>query len=206
MDTLAHGVIGGLFCSRSGVAALRRPPAKPFWKDWTLWAAVGFGTIPDLSSFGLHFVQMLASGELWEMLRNMASGNAMAGAPPVETLPAYVIWNYRITHSLVVALAAGILIRLFWKPGFLPYLAWPLHVLCDIPVHSKAYFPTPVLWPVSDWSFDGWSFGKNLWIVAGYWAVILLVLIVRIIVGLSRKPQPASGTAHAKSDGEVAEK
>lgn len=180
MDTLAHGVIGGLFFSRSGVLATRNPIDRPFWKDWTFWTAVGFGTIPDLSSFGLHFVGMVASGELWEMLRHMVSGDVMAAAPPADTLPEYIIWNYRIMHSLVIALAAGVLIRLFWKKGFLPYLAWPVHILCDIPVHSKSYFSTQFLWPLSDWSFDGWSFGRNLWILAGYWTVILLALAWRI--------------------------
>lgn len=183
MDTLAHGVIGGLFFSRSGVLAVRRPIDRPFWKDWTFWAAAGFGTMPDLSSFGLQFTRMLASGELWAMLRNMFSGNVMAAAPPVDSLPDYVIGNYLVMHSLVVALAAGILIFLFWRKGFLPYLAWPAHILCDIPVHSKSYFATQFLWPLSDWSFDGWSFGRNLWIFAGYWAVILAVLTWRIVVG-----------------------
>lgn len=192
MDTLAHAVIGGLFFSRSGVCAVRHPVEKPFWKDWTLWTAAGFGAMPDLASFGAHFVSMLVTGELWEMLRRFLAGDVMAAAPAVETLPAYVILNYRLTHSLVIALAVGIVIFLFWRRGFLPYLAWPVHILCDIPVHGKSYFSTPVLWPFSDWSFDGWSFGKNLWIVAGYWGVILAVLAWRIAAGRRRDHLPTS--------------
>jgi hypothetical protein len=26
-----------------------------------------------------------------------------------------------------------------------------------MPLHSYAFFPTPVLWPFSDWKFDGWQ-------------------------------------------------
>jgi len=26
-----------------------------------------------------------------------------------------------------------------------------------VPLHSYAFFPTPVLWPLSDWKFDGWQ-------------------------------------------------
>ena len=38
-------------------------------------------------------------------------------------------------------------------------LAWPFHVLLDFPFHSIKYFPTPILWPISDYKFDGipWS-------------------------------------------------
>ena len=109
MDTLAHAVIGGLFFSRSGVRAVKHPTGKPFWRDWTFWAAAGFGSMPDLASFGAHFCGMLFSGELREMLRRFLAGDVMAAAPPVETLPHYVILNYQLTHSLVIALAAGVL-------------------------------------------------------------------------------------------------
>lgn len=38
-------------------------------------------------------------------------------------------------------------------------LAWLAHILLDIPFHTKAYFPTKLLWPLSDFSFDGISWG-----------------------------------------------
>ena len=38
-------------------------------------------------------------------------------------------------------------------------LAWPLHVILDFPFHSIEYFPTPILYPIHDYKFDGipWS-------------------------------------------------
>ncbi|MBX3301035.1 MAG: hypothetical protein KF693_02345 [Nitrospira sp.] len=42
--------------------------------------------------------------------------------------------------------------RPVWELG-----AWGLHVLADMPLHSYAFFPTPVLWPLSNWKFDGWQ-------------------------------------------------
>jgi hypothetical protein len=33
--------------------------------------------------------------------------------------------------------------------------AWGLHILIDIPTHSLALFPTPFLWPVSDFKVNG---------------------------------------------------
>lgn len=59
-------------------------------------------------------------------------------------------------------------------------LAWPLHILVDIPTHSERFFPTPFLWPLSDFHVDGhpWSdpriFIPNVILIAGlytwyYW-------------------------------------
>ena len=38
-------------------------------------------------------------------------------------------------------------------------LAWPFHIVLDFPFHSQEYFPTKIIWPMSDFSFDGipWS-------------------------------------------------
>ncbi len=170
MDTLAHAAIGGLLFSR-----LRRP----VWKDWTFWTACSFGILPDIASFGAYTVNMIFSGEIPEMIRRTLSGGLMAAAPPVESLPAYIGWNYAFTHSLIVVLLAGLFIRLFWKRGFLPFLAWPMHILCDIPFHGGSYFQTPLLWPVSDWSFNGWSL--NFGIVGCYWALLIALIIYRVL-------------------------
>ena len=52
--------------------------------------------------------------------------------------------------------------------------AWGLHVLMDIPMHSFAFFPTPFLWPLSDWKIDGWQ-----WMTPSIFIpnVILLILL-----------------------------
>ena len=43
-------------------------------------------------------------------------------------------------------------------------LAWPFHILLDFPFHSKEYFPTKHLYPLTDFSFDGipWS-NPEIW-------------------------------------------
>ena len=43
-------------------------------------------------------------------------------------------------------------------------LAWPFHILLDFPFHSKEYFPTKLLYPLTDFSFDGipWS-NPEIW-------------------------------------------
>ena len=34
-------------------------------------------------------------------------------------------------------------------------LVWPMHIIVDFFTHSLEFFPTPILWPVSDYRFDG---------------------------------------------------
>ena len=63
MDILAHALYGATLCSRTGLGgglACRGAPARR--PDWTVWAAAGFGVLPDLASIGLVFALMLARG------------------------------------------------------------------------------------------------------------------------------------------------
>ncbi len=178
MDTLAHIVSGMLLCSRSGIPGGRDGAVdsdghrKRF--DWTLWAAGGFAAMPDFLSFGILFIQ-----------RTMTGG--MPGAKPeLHEIPSYVFFNYQCTHSLLIA---GLVTALVWwklKPLRLPILAWPLHILCDIPMHSREYFPTPVFYPLSNYTFDGWSFGQYHAIIYSYWIIILL-LFATVLVMRSRR-------------------
>lgn len=44
-------------------------------------------------------------------------------------------------------------------------LAWPFHIMLDFPFHTKAYFATPIFWPLSDFTVDGiaWSHWYIWW-------------------------------------------
>lgn len=101
------------------------------------------------------------------------------GHPNLSDYPPWTRNFYTITHSLVVfALAFGAVWLIARKPVWIMG-AWGLHILIDIPTHSMALFPTPFLWPISDYRFDGvaWDhplvFGANAVLLAaaygGYW-------------------------------------
>jgi len=68
----------------------------------------------------------------------------------------FVFHAYNLTQSLVVW---SFLFGLIWMWKRHPpwvFLAWGLHILCDIPTHSSAYFPTPFLWPLPTvWAMKG---------------------------------------------------
>ena len=152
MDTLSHTLWGkGLFG----------------YQKYGKWALL-FGALPDLLSFGLYF-----------LVRFVTQGTNMEfGKPALETIPRWVFSMYDISHSLVIALVAIIIVFEINKSLCFPMLAWPFHILLDFFFHSKEYFPTPILWPISDYKFDGipWS---NPYIWFGNIACIIILFLYR---------------------------
>ncbi len=171
MDIVAHGALGavmfsrsgllGIFCRKYGIMAERR---KGF--DWTIAIAFGFGILPDFFSFGIYSFE--------RVFRN----RYIFGPPALKSLPSYVFQSYFTTHSLVTALAFIIIISILFEKIWPATLAWPLHILTDIPLHSQAYFPTPFLYPFSDIMIDGFPLVKHLWVAVCYWEIIILLIVL----------------------------
>lgn len=140
MDIVSHGLWGGIAFGRK--------------RKNLYWWAFGFGVMPDLLSFGIYTaanVLGLVSGPDWER-----------GLPDPTVIPQFIHTLYNFTHSLIIfALVFGLVWFLRRKP-FLPLLAWGLHILIDIPTHSAAFFPTPFLWPVSNFMVNGVNWGQPI--------------------------------------------
>ena len=132
MDTLSHTLWGG------GLFGFRGRPKT----------ALLFGALPDLAAFGPWLAYRLATGRL------------EPGKPDLAIIPDFVFAAYDASHSLLVALAAVALLALRSRGLAFAALAWPVHILVDIPTHTRAYFPTPFLWPVSDLTVNGFSWGQ----------------------------------------------
>lgn len=137
MDTLSHGLYGGVAFGRQSRSSY--------------WLAFLFGVAPDLFSFGVFMVLT------W--LGVFERPDWSAGPPDPSAIPAFVHAAYDASHSLVVFAAAFALVWLIRRKPLMEMLAWPLHILVDIPTHSERFFPTPFLWPLSDFHVDGhpWS-------------------------------------------------
>ena len=153
MDTFSHTLWGkGLFG----------------YRKYGKWALL-FGALPDLLSFGLYFI-----------VRFITQGVSMEfGKPTLESIPNWVFIMYDISHSWVIAFLFIIIFLQINKEICFPMLAWPFHILLDFPFHSKEYFPTPILWPISDYRFDGipWS---NPYIWIGNIACIIVLFLFRL--------------------------
>ncbi len=77
------------------------------------------------------------------------------GHPNITDYPMFAQNLYNITHSLIVFLAVLALIWIVAKKQAWMIAGWGLHILIDIPTHSLALFPTPFLWPISNYKVNG---------------------------------------------------
>lgn len=148
MDIFSHGLYGGVAFGRISK------------RDYI--TAFLFGIMPDLLAFGPLFIISLFSG------------NTM-GRPSLETIPSYVFTVYDLTHSLVIY---AVFFAILWFWGYRRFakltLAWPLHILVDIPTHDASFFPTPFLWPLSNFHINGVSWGQPMIFIPN---VILLLCL-----------------------------
>jgi hypothetical protein len=146
LDILSHGLWGAIAFGRRN-----RP---------SFWLAFVIGLAPDLLSFGILYGAV--------SLGMADTPDFSHGTPPESTIPQYVHQLYNVTHSFVVFLLVFLLVwRLLGRPVW-ELAAWGLHVLVDVPTHSSAFFPTPVLWPIVDWKFNGWQWMAPAILIPNY--------------------------------------
>ena len=152
MDTISHVLWGkGLF----GYRKYR-------------WLSLLFGALPDLLSFGLYF--------LFNLISNPST--IRLGKPELSEIPSWVFSLYDFSHSIIIAIIFIVMVYAINKDLYFPMLAWPFHIVLDFFTHSVQYFPTPILWPISHYRFDGipWS---NPYIMIGNTICIFFVFIYR---------------------------
>ncbi|PWB72843.1 hypothetical protein C3F09_06005 [candidate division GN15 bacterium] len=133
MDFVSHALWGGVSFGRKNSVRFMM--------------AAGISIAPDILTEGLFMVLYLLNiGGMpgWEN-----------GHPNITDYPMFAQNLYNVTHSLIVfTVTFGLLWGLFRRPVLI-LGAWGLHVLIDIPTHSLALFPTPFLWPASDFKING---------------------------------------------------
>jgi hypothetical protein len=164
MDILAHALYGATVCSRTGLAggAAGAPgSAGHQWtRDWTVWVAALFGILPDIVALGPPLLAFVQAGMPGNFFRDVGGGDLVC---------------YRYMHSLIVAFAVAGLLRLTWKPLFIPALAWPLHVAMDALTHGAGKFHTTIVYPFSTWGFDSIRWWQHPEIVLAYWLLLPVI-------------------------------
>jgi hypothetical protein len=135
MDIVSHGLWGAI--------AFGRKSRSSFWLAFVI------GITPDLLSFGIFWTAA--------MLGYSEPPDFSNGTPPESSIPPYVHQLYNATHSFFIFLVVFLLVWVSLKRPVWELSAWGLHVLLDVPTHSYAFFPTPVLWPLFAWKFNGWQ-------------------------------------------------
>lgn len=162
MDILSHGLWGALAFGRRSRSSF--------------WLAFAIGLAPDLLSFGIFWTAgMLGYSEVPDFSN---------GTPPESSIPSYVHHLYNATHSFLLFLVLFLLVWLWRKRPMWELSAWGLHVLLDVPTHSYAFFPTPVLWPLFSWKFNGWQWTHPAILTPN---IVLLVLLYAWYFSPSRR-------------------
>ena len=186
MDIFSHGLWAGVAAKAvnksSGIAGKIKRPLK-------VWHTVLWGVFPDLFAFALPFVWMF-----WNIIFGDLKFSDFPRPETVEpavrdTLPVFQIASglYNISHSLIVFVLVFALIWFFLRRIPWEMSGWFLHVLIDIPTHSYKFYPTPFLWPISEWKFDGFSWGVPWFIILNYSAIILAYWFLRRRKSKTRK-------------------
>jgi hypothetical protein len=131
------------------------------WKRRFLYAMT-FGVLPDFIPFSPFFFYRLFKGTF------------VFGRPPLESFPSWVFSLYDITHSLIFAAILYTIIRFLSKDISFSFLAWPLHIVMDIPTHTEAFFPTKFLFPLSTFYINGFDWAHPLFLLTDYLLLFLL--------------------------------
>ena len=137
-----------------------------FNKKRYVWLAVLFGLLPDLLSFGILFAANLINGDLTR------------GKPALETLPTWIFASYNMTHSIVIFALAFVIIYIITRKWLWPLAAWAMHIITDVPTHSNGFFPTPFLWPISSYRFNGISWATGWFMLLNYGALMLIFIMI----------------------------
>jgi hypothetical protein len=162
MDILAHGVYN---------LALQKNIKKKSKKINT-WEAISWGILPDLIPFGIPLLFGLFSG-------NSFNHHSVVGGFDIARV------LYPFTHSLVIFFGVFLVMYVIKKKWYLPMLGWGLHVLMDIPLHTPEYFPTPFLFPISDWTLP---FGIA-WSTPYIWISLWIFVLIWLFLSYRRKKQ-----------------
>jgi len=177
MDVFAHTL-----WTNAGARAVNKL-AKKKQKKFRVsvgWAAF-WGVFPDFFAFTIPFIlafyNAIVRGLSFSAMRDH---HGVAGAFDIAS------FLYQYSHSLVVWAFVFVVMWFFAKRPRWELLGWALHILIDIPSHSIDFYPTPFLFPLSDYRFPyGVSWGNMWYMLINYTA--LAFVWIRIALRKGRK-------------------
>jgi membrane-bound metal-dependent hydrolase YbcI (DUF457 family) len=142
MDSLSHLVATAVLLDREPI---------------TLLGAVA----PDMPWYALYPAWLISEGELASALRG--------GEWPLP--PRWVREAHYASHSLLTVATVWVLIRR-WRGNVETqdlaslhgsiFAAWLLHILLDVPTHTRERMGPRPFWPLWRWAYDGFSWADHL--------------------------------------------
>ena len=160
MDIVAHGL-----WASAGLALARRylsiTPA-------VMVSTVALATLPDI----FHLLPIAGWWIFAEGSFDTVQAYAMAVPGQEPALPPLVkAWSQHlhcITHSALVAGAVTLIVWAVRRALWIPLLGWWSHIIIDVFTHSAEYYPSPVLYPVTQRGFDGVAWNTPWFMVLNY--------------------------------------
>lgn len=175
MDIFAHSVWAAIAAKKYNQGGESKPPRRLISIGW----AAFWGVFPDLFAFGIPFLVLLfllVSGDI--PFQPMWPGSAIV-AEYAPWVGIFIPLAYKISHSLVIFATVFVVTWLLKKKVPLVMLGWALHIVIDMFTHAAEFFPTPLLWPVSDWKFlYGFSWASGWFMLANYGAMLVVFGVV----------------------------
>ncbi len=183
MDFFSHGLWAGAAYKalNKSFQKNQKPKNNKPKKPLNVWLAAFLGMLPDLFSFAFLFIWLA-----WALtfggfnFSDLPHPNNMEPAPH-DTLTIFRLTSflYEMSHSLIIFILVFGLIFLILKRPVWEMGGWLLHILIDIPTHSYQFYPTPFLWPISDWKFNGLSWATSWFLIINYAVIIIVYILLR---------------------------
>jgi hypothetical protein len=167
MDILAHGLWAGI-----GIAWARRRWAIA---PRTAAATVALAIVPDLMQLLPLLGAAVFGGQGMRVLSAYAT--ALPGLEPALP-PLVAMWSHHlhcIMHSAIVAAAVTAFVWAWRKALWLPLLGWWSHIVIDVFSHSADFYPSPVLYPITQRGFDGVAWNTPAFLITNYAAMTIAV-------------------------------
>lgn len=145
-------------------------------RRYAAWGVL-LGVLPDIVSFGGLLLERIFFPEdltLSQAAVSVGPARLFGRRPTLAQIPPYVFTLYNVTHSLVVFGAVALVIAVLWRQFWWPMLGWALHIASDIFTHTSDFFPTPFLWPLSDFRVSVISWGHPVFFAANAATLIIL--------------------------------
>lgn len=166
MDILAH-TLWTTAVARKGNIEGEKKGGK--FKINMFWVAF-FGIFPDLFAFTLPFFISFYKVIIGQ--QNFGSFETRHQVADGFTL-SHTLYQY--SHSLVIFIVVFFIVWLVFRRPRWELLGWALHILIDIPSHSFEFFPTPFLFPISDYRFPYGVAWRTPWFMIVNYGALLVV-------------------------------
>jgi hypothetical protein len=168
MDILAHtlwNTVGAKQLNKS-LAEKRKPKIS-------ILGSAFWSIFPDLFAFSIPFflsVYSIVFGG--KSLGSLTHHTTIQAGGATFDLASYL---YQYSHSLIIFLFVFLVVWLIFKRPRLAMLGWALHILIDIPSHSLQFFPTPFLFPFSNYRFPyGLHWSSPTFMIVNYSLLLII--------------------------------